>query len=115
MGFVAHIPHYVAQFDYPPRPSRCSRVARDVTGLQWDVERSRRPARGSVEIATQIADSDDVRDVVTRLEQQYDAFHVQGGPTCSPRTSRLPSGDEIGAQFEQFLAGLDDKPDGGEQ
>ena len=28
MGFVAHIPHYVAQFDYPQARSPCSRASR---------------------------------------------------------------------------------------
>ena len=54
-----------------------------------------------VEIATQIADSDEVRDVVTGLEQQYDAFHrseedgrplpLADEPTCPPVRSSAPS------------------------
>ncbi|MCW2710783.1 MAG: proteasome protein, partial [Marmoricola sp.] len=63
-----------------------------------------------VEIATQIADSDDVRDVVTGLEQQYDAFHSQASSLLA-EDEPLPSGEEIGAQFEQFLARLEEPED----
>ena len=54
----------------------------------------------------QIADSDEVRDVVTGLEQQYDAFHTQAANLLAD-DEPLPSGEEIGAQFEQFLARLE--------
>jgi hypothetical protein len=90
MGFVAHIPHYVAQFDYP-----------QASALK-DAGEARQ-----VEIATQIADSDDVREVVSGLEQQYDAFHTQAANLLAD-DEPLPSGEEIGAQFEQFLARLED-------
>ena len=45
MGFVAHIPHYVAQFDYPQASVALLEGIEDVTGLQWDQARSRRQAR----------------------------------------------------------------------
>jgi hypothetical protein len=111
MGFVAHIPHYVAQFDYPNAAGALLEGLEDVTGLQWD--RSALKDAGEarqVEIATQIADSDDVRDVVSGLEQQYDAFHRQAANLLAD-DEPLPSGEEIGAQFEQFLAKLED-PEG---
>ncbi len=108
MGFVAHIPHYVAQFDYPQAAVSLLEGLEDVTGLEWD-QRTLKEAGESrqVEIATQIADSDEVRDVVTGLEQQYDAFHTQAGNLLAD-DEPLPSGEEIGAQFEQFLARLEE-------
>jgi hypothetical protein len=111
MGFVAHIPHYVAQFDYPQASAALLDGLEDVTGLQWDqtVLKDAGEAR-QVEIATQIADSDDVREVVSGLEQQYDAFHTQAANLLA-EDEPLPSGEEIGAQFEQFLARLED-PEG---
>ena len=108
MGFVAHIPHYVAQFDYPQAAVSLLEGLEDVTGLEWD-QRTLKEAGESrqVEIATQIADSDEVRDVVTGLEQQYDAFHRQAANLLA-EDEALPSGEEIGAQFEQFLAKLEE-------
>ena len=66
-----------------------------------------------VEIATQIADSAEVQDVVSGLEQQYDAFHrPKAGRQPLAEEGRLPTGEEIGAEFERFLAGLDRPNDG---
>ena len=108
MGFVAHIPHYVAQFPYPQASAALLDGLEDVTGLQWDQAPLKEAAEArQVEIATQIADSDEVREVVTGLEQQYDAFHSQAANLLA-EDEPLPSGEEIGAQFEQFLARLED-------
>ena len=108
MGFVAHIPHYVAQFDYPQASAALLDGLEDVTGLQWDQTALKDAGEArQVEIATQIADSDDVREVVSGLEQQYDAFHTQSANLLA-EDEPLPSGEELGAQFEQFLARLDD-------
>ena len=51
--------------------------------------------------------------MVQALEQQYDAFERAEGTGASLLASDepLPTGEEIGQQFEQFLAGLD-APDG---
>lgn len=108
MGFVAHIPHYVAQFDYPQAALTLVESLQEVTGLQWEAAPLREAGEArQVEIATQIADSDEVREVVTGLEQQYDAFHTQAANLLAD-DEPLPSGEEIGAQFEQFLARLEE-------
>jgi hypothetical protein len=108
MGFVAHIPHYVAQYDYPHAAAALLEGVEDVTGLQWDQAALKEAGDArQIEIATQIADSDDVRDVVTGLEQQYDAFHSQAANLLA-EDEPLPSGEELGAQFEQFLARLEE-------
>ena len=94
MGFVAHIPHYVAQFDYPQASAALLEGLEDVTGLQWDQTALKEAGESrQVEIATQIADSDDVRDVVIGLEQQYDAFHPGGQPAGRGRADAERRGD----------------------
>jgi hypothetical protein len=107
VGFVAHIPHYVAQLDYPQAAVALLEGVEDVTGLEWDHAplRAAGDAR-QVEIASQIEDSEEVRAVVQGLEQQYDAFH-SAGQNLLAADEPLPSGEELGAQFEQFLARLD--------
>jgi hypothetical protein len=107
VGFVAHIPHYVAQFDYPQAAVSLIEGVELVTGLEWDHTELRAAGEAKqVEIATQIADSDEVREVVRGLEQQYDEFH-SGADNLLADDEPLPSGEELGAQFEQFLARLD--------
>lgn len=112
-GFVAHIPHYVAQLDYPLASVRLLEAVSSVTGLDWDLDplRSSGEAR-MVEIAVQLEDSAEVRDVVAGLEQQYDSFHRPDDGEALPlaEEGELPTGDELGAEFERFLAGLD-RPD----
>jgi predicted ATP-grasp superfamily ATP-dependent carboligase len=113
MGFVAHIPHYVAQLDYPLASTKLLEAVEVVTGLEWDTEPLRVAGEARmVEIAAQIEDSAEVRDVVHGLEQQYDAFHRPDGDEALPlaEETELPTGEELGAEFERFLAGLD-RPD----
>jgi hypothetical protein len=117
-GFVAHIPHYVAQFGYPEASAALLRHVGAVTGLQWDTASLDAVADArQAEIAEQVAESDEVRAVVAGLEQQYDAFHTAATNLLGqddgsmPDASELPTGEELGAQFEQFLAGLDQTED----
>jgi hypothetical protein len=118
MGFVAHIPHYVAQFDYPAASATMLESVEVVTGLQWDLDEVEAAGAAKlVEIAAQIEDSEEVRDVVLGLEQQYDAFHrpeQDGDALPLAEEKNLPTGEEIGAEFERFLAGLDRPTDPGE-
>jgi PAC2 family len=117
-GFVAHIPHYVAQLDYPLASVALLESVGRTTGLSWDLTELRAAGEArTIEIAAQIEDSEEVRDVVTGLEQQYDSFYrAESGEEASlplADEQELPSGEEIGAEFERFLAGLDrrDRPD----
>ena len=118
MGFVAHIPHYVAQFDYPAAAATMLESVEVVTGLQWDLTDIEAAGEAKmVEIAVQIEDSAEVRDVVAGLEQQYDSFHRsdENGDALPLAEERdLPTGEELGAEFERFLAGLDRPNDAGE-
>jgi predicted ATP-grasp superfamily ATP-dependent carboligase len=112
MGFVAHIPHYVAQFDYPSASVTLLEAVEEATGLQWSLEKLRTAAEAKmVDISVQIQDSTEVTDVVTGLEQQYDAFQRASSDdgTALPlaEESELPTGEQLGAEFERFLAGLD--------
>ena len=115
MGFVAHVPHYVAQLWYPmgwlsvlAAVARGGRLPRDLTDLRAVAEER------EAEVARYLAANEDVAEVVTALEQQYDAFEraEESGTSLLAQNQPLPTGEEIGQQFEQFLAGLDGPPDG---
>ncbi len=115
VGFVAHVPHYLAQLDYPraalallDEVEVAGRLAVDLSGLRAITE-----AR-EAEIAGYLADNEEVAQVVLGLEQQYDAFRAaeESGNNLLASDQPLPTGEEIGRQFEQFLAGLD-RPDQG--
>lgn len=113
-GVVVHVPHYVAQMSYPRAAiSLVEHVAR-VADLTIDLADLREDAaRTDAEIAEYLETHEDVRQVVAGLEQQYDTFHraEADGASLLAADEPLPSGEEIGRQFEQFLAGLDGPED----
>lgn len=114
LGFVAHIPHYLAQMEYPQaaadlleRLELAGRLTIDLSALRESAETT------GVEIDEYLANHDEVAEVVRGLEQQYDTFSAAeaAGKSLLAEGQELPTGDEIGSQFEQFLAGLSDQPD----
>jgi predicted ATP-grasp superfamily ATP-dependent carboligase len=114
MGFVAHVPHYIAQLDYPRAAIALLDDLASVTGLRLATDGLRSDAEETEsEIARYLADNDEVAQVVAGLEQQYDSFQraEQSGTSLLADNEPLPTGEEIGAQFERFLAGLDDTDD----
>ncbi len=113
LGFVAHIPHYLAQLEYPrasvallEHVERAGRLTIDLSDLHVEAEER------EAEITRYLAANEEVDEVVTALEQQYDAFTraEESGSSLLAGDEPLPTGEEIGLQFEQFLAGLD-RPD----
>ncbi len=116
MGFVAHIPHYLAQMDYPrasvallEHVERAGRLTLDLSEVRTEAE-----ARED-EISSYLSANEEVAEVVEALERQYDAFEraEESGSSLLAEDQQLPTGEEIGQQFEQFLAGLegpDDQP-----
>ncbi len=109
LGFAVHVPHYLAGSTYP----RASVVALEKVaragGLELVVDGLEASARLVEEdIARQVADNDEVAQVVEALERQYDAFTGAGGRgSLLADSADLPSAEELGAQFEEFLATFD--------
>lgn len=111
MGFVAHIPHYLAQLDYPLASAALLEQVELAGRLTLDLSTLRAEAGlREAEIATYLDEHAEVADVVSALERQYDAFAraEEGGSSLLAEDQPLPTGEEIGQQFEQFLAGLED-------
>ena len=110
LGFVAHIPHYLAQLEYP-RASVALLEQVELAGSAHDrPDLSARAGRGpGAEIARYLAANEEVEEVVRSLEQQYDSFQraEESGSSLLAGDEPLPTGEEIGQQFEQFLAGLE--------
>jgi predicted ATP-grasp superfamily ATP-dependent carboligase len=107
MGFVVHVPHYLARIEYPESARGLLEHLARSSGLDLPVE-ALRPAAQRVlaEINDHLARSPESLSVVASLEAQFDA--VMGGserrPLPSPDAGPLPTGDEIAAELEQFLA-----------
>ena len=112
LGLVAHVPHYIADNDYPAAAAALMGALRDVAKLAVPVD-GFDLAAGIVraQIDNQVAASEELVEMVGALERGYDAF-VEERHLRNVENSQLPSAEEIGHQFEQFLADLGDgRPD----
>jgi predicted ATP-grasp superfamily ATP-dependent carboligase len=109
LGFAVHVPHYLAQARHPGAAIVALDAVMAATGLVIPSDALREAAtRTDAEIASQVADSEEVAKVVRALEQQYDAFAgAADRESLLAQDQEMPTADEIGAQFERFLAEQD--------
>lgn len=112
-GFTAHVPHYLAQWPSPRATHQLLKAVSEATGLQFplkslehDIERSR------VQLEEYMEDNHEVMQVVHALEVQYDEeverYRTKHPEAVLPGESSMPTGEELGAEFERFLASFDE-------
>jgi predicted ATP-grasp superfamily ATP-dependent carboligase len=106
VGFAVHVPHYLAQAAYPTAAVTLLESIERATGLVLPADALREAARRTdLEIARQVNDSAEVSELVKSLEEQYDAFTAgHQGLLMADDSEAMPTADELGAQFERFLA-----------
>ncbi|WP_312868459.1 proteasome assembly chaperone family protein [Amycolatopsis pithecellobii] len=107
VGFAAHVPHYLAQSRYPAAGVTLLGSISRMTGLSIPDEALVESARRTdSEIARQVAESDEVAEVVAALERQYDAFvdAKDKENLLAGDVTQMPTAEELGAEFERFLA-----------
>ncbi len=109
LGVAAHVPHYVARSPYPDAALTVLEAITAATGLVLPaVAHALRTEahRTQTEIDRQIREGDEeLVSLVQGLEHQYDAAagaETRGNMIAEP--AELPSADEIGREFERFLA-----------
>ncbi|MCW2903214.1 MAG: hypothetical protein JWO67_5479 [Streptosporangiaceae bacterium] len=109
LGFAVHVPHYLAQSEYPAAAVAALDAVMTATGLVIPSDQLREAAsKADAEIAQQVAGSDEVEKVVRALEQQYDAFAGgEGRESLLAQEQEMPTAEELGAEFERFLAEQD--------
>ena len=106
VGFAAHVPHYLAQNNYPAAAatlltsvSRASGLAVATAPLHEAAEAMR------ATVDDQLATSDEVASHVRGLEEQYDALvQSRQDQRLLAGEAKLPTADELGAELERFLA-----------
>ncbi|WP_199423752.1 proteasome assembly chaperone family protein [Actinotalea solisilvae] len=106
MGFAVHVPHYLAQSSYPQASLVALQQVERATGLELDLAALEEPAREATEeIERQVEGSEEIAAVVRALEEQYDSFsRAIGRPNLLAEQAEIPTADELGAEFERFLA-----------
>ena len=116
-GFAVHVPHYLAQAAYPAAAVALLESVSRATGLSLPDEALRDAAqRTDEEIARQVEASEEITELVQALERQYDEFIEASSAEglLADQDGNMPTAEELGAQFERFLAeqqGRTDFPD----
>jgi len=110
VGFTVHVPHYLAQTDYPAAAEALLEQVSKSASLAFPLGALAEAATAvQSKIGDQVDASPEVAQVVDALEHQYDAFvAAQENRSLLARDEDLPSGDELGAEFERFLAQRDE-------
>ncbi|MBO1420293.1 PAC2 family protein [Streptomyces sp. FH025] len=107
LGFAVHVPHYVARSAYPAAAVAILEAVQSATGLVLPGKRLReRVAEVYADIEEQLARGDgELRSAIRGMEGQYDAVAgAEGRESLLAEPVELPSADELGRRFEQFLA-----------
>jgi predicted ATP-grasp superfamily ATP-dependent carboligase len=107
VGFVAHVPRYLAEAMYPAAALNLLNAVARATGLSLPEDALREAARRvDLEIDRRVADSEEVSDVVRALEQQHDAFTdaARAGSLLADSVEHMPTAEELGSEVEKFLA-----------
>lgn len=106
MGFVAHVPHYLAQSTFPQATAAVLRRMNEAAGLSIPLgELDDEAEQQLATIQAEVQEDSEFPAVLAALEQQYDQLAESG-------RAAVPTADEIGAAVEQFLAEQDDSGDG---
>ncbi|MGW2542427.1 PAC2 family protein [Kitasatospora sp. NPDC001574] len=107
LGFAVHVPHYVARTAYPAAAVLILEAVQSATGLVLPGTQLREQVDGVyADIEDQLSQGDgDLRSAIRGMEGQYDAVAgAEGRESLLAEPVDLPSADELGRRFEQFLA-----------
>ena len=97
MGYVAHVPHYLSQVHFPQAVKVVVESLMADTGLRIPMgELPQEVAENAELIDAEVAGSSETAELVAALEEAFDTAHERVAP--------VPTADEIGAEFERFLA-----------
>lgn len=119
-GFTAHVPHYLASSPYPHATHRLLESISAAAGLNLPLKVIEADIdKVDAQLSEQVNSSEEISEVVHHLEEQYDAYmeryRSENPQAIMPGEVNAPSGEEIGEEFQRFLAGLSSSPSSYEQ
>jgi proteasome assembly chaperone (PAC2) family protein len=109
-GYAVAVPYYVANLDYPQAAETLLTTVARTAELVFPTEALTQAAqvvRGDID--KQVAESEEIASVVRGLEQQADDVANQRGNGLLSNGGSLPTADELGAEFEQYLSNWPEK------
>ncbi|AFU40907.1 PAC2 family protein [Cutibacterium acnes] len=107
IGLASHVPHYLADLDYPESARALVEALRGATGLALPIN-SLAVAANTVraEIDTQVNNSEELKAMLHALEEQYDSRVAQR--ELGTTQVAVPDAEDIGAEVEDFLRSIDE-------
>lgn len=97
MGYVAHVPHYLSQTHFPQAVKVVLESLMEDAGLDIPLDGlAEEVAESNRLIDDEVAGSPETSELIAALEEAFDTAH--------DKTAPVPTADEIGAEFERFLA-----------
>lgn len=110
VGYAAHVPHYLANSEYP----KAALALLDQIALNAGLVIPRDDLRQAAleldeQINQQVSAIAENQEVVQNLEQQHDDVMKSRRELTATPEGNLVSGDELAAALEQYLAELDEK------
>lgn len=110
VGAVAHVPQYLQETASPLAAIALLEALHDEGGPEVPTDPLREAAEAVREnVDRQIAAAPQLREMIRALEENYDRYLL-----TSAEDAQVPSADEIAAEVEQFLQGLDGEGGHGE-
>jgi hypothetical protein len=109
-GYVIHVPHYLAEAEYPQAAVAGLEYLGAATSLMLPTDRLREAGREvGRQIAEQIEASQEVQAVVSNLEARYDekSEGMVRRSLLADENDELPNAEDLGAAVEAYLARKD--------
>jgi len=114
MGYAAQIPHYLTRTDFPAGALALLRRVSEAADLDLPlVHLGDLTDAATVALQGTLSQNGEVRQIVSALEEQYDAMSEGEDRSPLATTLDLPTAEEIGEHFERFLADHEDDPGDG--
>lgn len=112
VGFVLLVPHYLAETENPDAVIAAADRVMGATGLVLSLDDVRENREDYLtKVNDQVAGNDELRQMVSTLENRYDAYMAGRDPEDLDRFDAggfderdLPSADELAAELERYLA-----------
>ncbi len=111
MGFALHVPHYLAEAHHPESALNALNAISDAADLNLPNDALvAGMSTGRAELSKALSEQPEIAELVRQMEEHYDqAIQTPEARGLLPGSgSQLPSADELGADFEQFLRDVSD-------
>jgi predicted ATP-grasp superfamily ATP-dependent carboligase len=109
MGLAAHVPHYLAETEYPQAAHTLLDQVGRSAGLVLPTDALTEAAEEiGADIERKVAGSEQASRVVRALERRYDSETAEQRPALLAEDQPVPTADQLGAEAEAFLADRED-------